>query len=68
MLDTPVHRGDAARPKPLQALARVSEYLSVTLRADRGYIGAGACGQPGRSTLGGGVGLLAHWPICDILQ
>ena len=39
MLDTPVHRGDAARPKPLQALARVSEYLSVTLRADRGYNG-----------------------------
>ena len=39
MLDTPVHRGDAARPKPLQALARVSEYLSVALRADRGYNG-----------------------------
>ena len=39
MLDTPVHRGDDARPRPLQALARVSEYLSVTLRADRGYNG-----------------------------
>ena len=39
MLATPVHRGDDARVKPLQALARVAKYLSVTLRADRGYNG-----------------------------
>ena len=39
MLTTPVHRGDDARVKPLQALARVAEYLSVALHADRGYNG-----------------------------
>ena len=39
MLAAPVHRGDGARLKPLQSLARVSEYLSTTLRADRGYNG-----------------------------
>ena len=39
MLATPVHRGGDARAKPLRALARIAEYLSVTLRADRGYNG-----------------------------
>ena len=38
-LRTPVHRGAAARPRPLAALGRIAEYYAVTLRSDRGYVG-----------------------------
>ena len=36
---TPVHRGPQARPKPLYALARVSEYFTQVAKADPGYNG-----------------------------
>ena len=36
---TPVHRGPKARPKPLYALARVSEYFTQVAKADPGYNG-----------------------------
>ena len=38
-LARPVHRGERARPSPLRALARVSEYYAVALQADAGYRG-----------------------------
>ena len=38
-LQTPVHRGAAARPRPLAALGRIAEYYALTLRSDRGYVG-----------------------------
>ena len=38
-LRTPVHRGAAARPRPLAALGRIAEYYAATLRSDRGYVG-----------------------------
>ena len=38
-LARPVHRGEAARPSPLKALARVSEFYADTLKADAGYNG-----------------------------
>ena len=39
LLDRPVHRGEHARAKPLQYLARVSEYYRATFGADAGYRG-----------------------------
>ena len=39
LLDRPVHRGEHARTKPLQHLARVSEFYRATLGADAGYTG-----------------------------
>ena len=39
LLDRPVHRGEHARAKPLQYLARVSEFYRATLGADSGYSG-----------------------------
>ena len=39
LLDRPVHRGEHARVKPLQHLARVSEYYRATFGADAGYMG-----------------------------
>ena len=38
-LERPVHRGESARPSPLRALARVSEYYAAALKADAGYNG-----------------------------
>ena len=38
-LARPVHRGRGTRERPLLALARVSEYLTVVTRADRGFVG-----------------------------
>ena len=38
-LARPVHRGERARPSPLRALARVSEYYAAALLADAGYTG-----------------------------
>ena len=38
-LERPVHRGESARPSPLRALARVSEYYATALQADSGYNG-----------------------------
>ena len=38
-LATPVHRGSRARPKPLYALARVSEYFTQAAQADPRYNG-----------------------------
>ena len=38
-LARPVHRGDTARPGPLKALARVSEYYGLAVEADQGYTG-----------------------------
>lgn len=38
-LSRPVHRGPSARDRPLQALARVAEWLSVEAGADAGYAG-----------------------------
>ena len=38
-LARPVHRGPGAREKPLRALVRVSEYLTVAAHADRGFVG-----------------------------
>ena len=35
----PVHRGESARPSPLRALARVSEYYATAIKADAGYNG-----------------------------
>ena len=37
-LRTPVHRGAAARPRPLAALGRIAEYYAVTLRSDRVWV------------------------------
>ena len=34
-----MHRGAAARPRPLAALGRIAEYYALTLRSDRGYVG-----------------------------
>ena len=45
LLDRPVHRGEHARAKPLQYLARVSEYYRATFGADAGYRG-----RPERAT------------------
>ena len=39
LLDRPVHRGEHARAKPMQYLARVSEYYRATFGADAGYRG-----------------------------
>ena len=39
LLDRPVHRGEHARVKPLQYLARVSEFYRATFGADTGYTG-----------------------------
>ena len=39
LLDRPVHRGEHARVKPLQYLARVSEFYRATFGADAGYRG-----------------------------
>ena len=39
LLDRPVHRGEHARVKPLQYLARVSEFYRATFGADAGYTG-----------------------------
>ena len=39
LLDRPVHRGEHARVKPLQYLARVSEFYRATFGADAGYMG-----------------------------
>ena len=39
LLDRPVHRGERARAKPLQYLARVSEFYRATFGADSGYMG-----------------------------
>ena len=38
-LARPVHRGEAVRPGPLKALARVSEYYATALKAAAGYNG-----------------------------
>ena len=38
-LRRPVLRGKKAKPKPLSALARISEWLAIELRADAGYTG-----------------------------
>ena len=38
-LARPVHRGRRARKRPLLALARVSEYLTLETHADRGFVG-----------------------------
>jgi len=38
-LARPVHRGPDARDRPLQALARVAEYLTEAAHADPGYAG-----------------------------
>ena len=38
-LALPVHRYEAAKPKPLQALRRVAEYGTRALNADRGFSG-----------------------------
>jgi len=38
-LRTPVHRGEGARPVPLQALGRVSEWLREALDGDPGFTG-----------------------------
>ena len=35
----PVHRGAAARPRPLAALGRIAEYYALALCSDRGYVG-----------------------------
>ena len=39
-LGRPVHRGEAARAKPLSYLMRVSEYYRAQLGSDPGYVGA----------------------------
>ena len=39
LLDRPVHRGEHARARPLQYLARVSEFYRATLGADEGHTG-----------------------------
>ena len=39
-LRTPVHRGETARPRPLMAFGRITEYYTAMLQADRGYVGA----------------------------
>ena len=39
LLDRPVHRGEHARAKPLQYLARVSEFYRATFGSDTGYTG-----------------------------
>ena len=38
-LAVPVHRGELAREKPLRELARIAEFYTVALKADRGYTG-----------------------------
>ena len=38
-LQTPVHRGEGARAKPLAFLGRVSEYYRWALQADPGHVG-----------------------------
>ena len=38
-LAVPVHRGELAREKPLRAFARIAEYYTTALKADRGYMG-----------------------------
>ena len=38
-LRTPVHRGESARPRPLNAFARITEYYTAKLKADRNYVG-----------------------------
>ena len=38
-LAVPVHRGELAREKPLRELARIAEFYTVALKADRGYKG-----------------------------
>ena len=38
-LARPVHRGEGARPRPLETLGRVSEWLREALQADTGYAG-----------------------------
>ena len=35
----PVHRGETARPRPLAALGRITEFYTDALRSDRGYVG-----------------------------
>ena len=35
----PVHRGAAARPRPLSVLGRISEFYADALRSDRNYVG-----------------------------
>ena len=44
-LGRPVHRGAAARVKPLAFLARVSEYYRAALGADPGFVGV-LCSNP----------------------
>ena len=39
LLDRPVHRGEHARARPLQYLARVSEFYRASLGADSGFTG-----------------------------
>ena len=38
-LRTPVHRGESARPLPIAAFGRITEYYTAMLRADRRYRG-----------------------------
>ena len=38
-LRTPVHRGDQARPRPLNMLGRIAEFYTESLKSDRGYVG-----------------------------
>ena len=38
-LAVPVHRGELARERPLREFARIAEYYTSALKADRGYMG-----------------------------
>ena len=57
-LATPVHRGANARQAPLRKLARVVEYMSELVQADRGY-GAVLCHNP--MSKGHGRGMRTTW-------
>ena len=56
-LARPVHRGAKARPGPLKALARVSEFYADTLKADAGYTGVLAHNPMSAH----GIGFFTNW-------
>ena len=57
-LERPVHRGESARPSPLRALARVSEFYADALQADSGYTGVLSHNPMSRAH---GPGFVTNW-------
>ena len=57
-LERPVHRGESARPSPLRALARVSEYYAAALQADAGFTGVLSHNPMSRAH---GPGFVTNW-------